>query len=57
MKILFKIVKPFGKTILSATLSTITSIIIADKFGRWYKDHRNKKLLKTKKQNQEESTD
>lgn len=54
----FKIVKPFGKTILSTTLSTITSIIVADKFSRWYRDYRNKKvLLKTNKQNQEESND
>ncbi len=40
--------KNLGRTLFNSTITTIVSIIVADKFSNWYAKHKVKKLEKQK---------
>ncbi len=40
--------KNLGKTLFNAAITTMASIVIADKFSNWYAKHKAKKLKKKK---------
>lgn len=56
---LIKITKLFSKSIATTALTTMTSIIVADKFTKCYRDYQKRKLLlKTNNEKQtQESND